>query len=489
MLRQFQSSGAQLLERAESPVMAFHEFYRDDVRPREHYLPMWEHIQRVGQQSLAAKARDAHLALHTDGVTFTVYSEGSEGIERVWPFDILPRVITADEWEQIEAGLKQRIRALNLFLKDIYHGQRILKDGVVPAELIYRGKDLCREIMDIDPPHDIYTHISGIDLIRDEEGRYLVLEDNLRTPSGVSYMIENRIIERRVLPELFSNYRVRRVEHYPELLLQALRYLSPRGAADAVVVVLTPGIFNSAYFEHSFLAKEMGVELAEGRDLVCKNDRVFLKTTLGLRQVDVVYRRVDDAFLDPLVFRADSTLGVAGLINAWRAGNVALVNAPGTGIADDKAVYAYVPDIIRYYLGEVPILPSVPTYQMTDPQDRAYVLDNMEKMVIKAVAESGGYGMLMGPSSTAMQRDSFTRKINDNPRNYIAQPVIQLSRHVCYLDNELESRHLDLRPFCIYGSDIEVVPGGLTRVAMKKGSLVVNSSQGGGSKDTWVLAE
>ncbi|MBK1718260.1 circularly permuted type 2 ATP-grasp protein [Thiocystis violacea] len=490
MLKQFQSGGAgQSQDRSEGPAMAYHEFYRDDFRPRDHYLPMWEHIQRAGQQSLAAKARDAHLALHNEGVTFTVYSDQDEGIERVWPFDILPRIITAAEWAPIEAGLKQRIRALNLFLKDIYHGQRILKDGVVPPELIYRGKDLRREIMDIDPPHDIYTHISGVDLIRDEEGRYLVLEDNLRTPSGVSYMIENRIIERRVLPEFFARYRVRRVEHYPERLLQALRYLSPRGAADAVVVVLTPGIFNSAYFEHTFLAKEMGVELAEGRDLVCRNDKVYLKTTLGLRQVDVVYRRIDDEYLDPLVFRSDSTLGVAGLINAWRAGNVALANAPGAGIADDKAVYAYVPDIIRYYLGETPILSSVPTYQMTDHQDRAYVLDNMQGMVIKAVAESGGYGMLMGPTSTAAQRDDFTRRIAANPRNYIAQPVVQISRHVCYLDGELESRHLDLRPFIIHGAEIEVVPGGLTRVAMTKGSLVVNSSQGGGSKDTWVLAD
>ncbi|MBK1720896.1 circularly permuted type 2 ATP-grasp protein [Thiocystis violacea] len=490
MLKQFQSGGGgQLLDRSEGPVMAFHEFYRDDFRPREHYLPMWEHIQRAGQQSLASKARDAQLALHNEGVTFTLYADEEAGVERVWPFDILPRIITAHEWAQIEAGLKQRIRALNLFLKDIYHGQRILKDGVVPPELIYRGKDLCREIMDIDPPHDIYIHISGVDLIRDEEGRYLVLEDNLRTPSGVSYMIENRIIERRILPEFFSSYRVRRVEHYPDLLLQALRYLSPRGPADAVVVVLTPGVFNSAYFEHSFLAREMGVELAEGRDLVCRNDKVYLKTTLGLRQVDVVYRRVDDEYLDPLVFRADSVLGVAGLINAWRAGNVALVNAPGTGIADDKAVYAYVPEIIRYYLGETPILPSVPTYQMTDHQDRAYVLDNMERMVIKSVAESGGYGMLMGPASTPAQRADFAQRINADPRNYIAQPVIQISRHICYLDGELESRHLDFRPFCIHGSEIDVVPGGLTRVAMTKGSLVVNSSQGGGSKDTWVLAD
>jgi len=486
-LRQFQTSIA--VSGSPPPTIAYHEFYRDDFRPREHYLPMWEHIQRTGQSLLEAKSREAHLTLHTEGVTFTVYSNQEEGIERVWPFDILPRILPAEEWRPLEAGLKQRIRALNLFLKDLYHGQRILKDGVVPPELIYRGKDFRREIMDIDASHDIYTHISGVDLIRDEEGRYLVLEDNLRTPSGVSYMIENRIVERRILPEFFSRYRVRRVEHYPALLLQALRYLSPRGEADATIVVLTPGIYNSAYFEHTFLAKEMGVELAEGRDLVCKNDKVYLKTTHGLRQVDVVYRRVDDDFLDPLVFRPDSVLGVAGIINAWRAGNVAIVNAPGSGIADDKAVYAYVPEIIRYYLGEAPILSNVPTYQMTNPEDQAFVLDNLERMVVKAVAESGGYGMLMGPTSTLAQRAEFAKKVQADPRNYIAQPVVQLSRHVCYLEGELESRHLDLRPFIIYGEDIEVVPGGLTRVAMTKGSLVVNSSQGGGSKDTWVLAD
>jgi len=302
-------------------------------------------------------------------------------------------------------------------------------------------------------------------------------------------MIENRVVERRILPEFFARYRVRRVEHYPALLLQALRHLSPQGKERANIVVLTPGIYNSAYFEHTFLAKEMGVELAEGRDLVCRNDKVYLKTTHGLSQVDVIYRRIDDDFLDPLVFRGDSVLGVAGVINAWRAGNVALVNAPGAGIADDKAVYTYVPEIIRYYLGEAPILAQVPTYQMTKPEDRTYVLDNLEQMVVKAVAESGGYGMLMGPSSTPNQRAEFARKIEADPRNYIAQPVVQLSRHVCYLDGELESRHLDLRPFIIYGDEIDVVPGGLTRVAMTKGSLVVNSSQGGGSKDTWVLAD
>jgi uncharacterized circularly permuted ATP-grasp superfamily protein len=418
-----------------------------------------------------------------------VYGESDEGIERIWPFDLIPRIITAPEWTKIESGLKQRVQALNLFLGDLYGEQRIIKDGVIPSELIYQGKDFRREIIGIVPQNGIYTHISGIDIIRDEQGEFLILEDNLRTPSGVSYMIENRVIERRILPEFFSKYRVRRVEHYPSLLLDALRALSPRGKECAEIVLLTPGIYNSAYFEHTFLAKEMGIELAEGRDMVTVNDIVYLKTTTGLQRVDVIYRRIDDDFLDPLIFRSDSSLGIAGVINAWRAGNVAIVNAPGSGIADDKAVYPYVPDIIRYYLGQQPILKNVPTYQMTNVQDREYVFDNMERMVIKAVSESGGYGMLMGPSSTPALRREFVDKVLENPRNYIAQPVVYLSRHTCYMDGELEARHLDLRPFVIYGEEIEVVPGGLTRVALRKGSLVVNSSQGGGSKDTWVLAE
>ncbi len=467
--------------------MPYHEFYLDDFQPRTHYLPLWEHIRKTGQSALAAKAHEAHLALQAEGVTFTVYDDDA-GVERVWPFDLIPRIITAAEWSSIEEGLKQRTRALNLFLSDLYHDRRVVKDGVVPPDLVLEGKDYLPELSGIDPPRAIYTHIGGIDLIRDESGRYLVLEDNLRTPSGVSYMIENRVIERHVLPEFFAQYRVRRVEHYPALLLQALRSLSPRLPNEAEVVLLTPGPYNSAYFEHTFLAKEMGVELVEGRDLVAVDDVIYMKTTKGLRQVDVVYRRIDDAFLDPSCFRSDSVLGVAGIIDAWRAGNVAIANAPGAGIADDKAVYPFVPDIIRYYLGERPILENVPTYQMVRPDERAFVLDNLKTMVVKEVSGSGGHGMLMGPTSTPALRAEFASKIEANPRNYIAQPVVGLSRHVCYLDGELESRHIDLRPFVIYGEGIEVVPGGLTRVALTKGSLVVNSSQGGGSKDTWVLA-
>ncbi len=469
--------------------LAYHEFYRDHFDPRDHYRPLWEHIRRAGQSLLSDKNREAHLALRTDGVTFTVYGDEDEGIERVWPLDLLPRIIPSSEWAPIESGLKQRVRALNCFLQDVYGKQTLLRDGVVPAELIHRGRDYRPEIVGIEPPLGIYIHISGIDLVRDASGRYLVLEDNLRTPSGVSYMIENRIVERRTLPEFFARYRVRRVEHYPALLSEALRALSPRGKQAATVVLLTPGIYNAAYFEHTFLAREMGIELAEGRDLVCIDDVLYLKTTFGLERVDVLYRRIDDDYLDPLCFRPDSTLGVAGIVNAWRAGNVAIVNAPGTGIADDKAIYPYVPDIIRYYLGEEPILDNVPTYRMTIPEERAWVLDHLDRVVVKAVSESGGYGMLMGPSATAALRAEFAQSIQADPRNYIAQPVIPLSRHLCWLDGELEARHIDLRPFVIHGPDIHVVPGGLTRVALTKGSLVVNSSQGGGSKDTWVLAD
>ena len=467
----------------------FHEFYRDNFEPRGHYRPLWDHIRTAGQNLLREKTHQAHLALRNDGVTFRVYSDQKEGVERVWPFDLLPRIIPAREWRTIEAGLKQRVSALNLFLNDIYHGQRIIKDGVLPAELIYRSRDFRLPLMDHNPPGDIYVHIAGIDLIRDERGRYVVLEDNLRTPSGVSYLIENRMVTRQILPEFFTRYRVRRIEHYPALLLDAMRHMSPRGADEAVVVVLTPGIHNSAYFEHTFLAKEMGVELAEGRDLVVKEHAVYLKTTHGLRRVDVIYRRVDDDYLDPLSGNSDSILGVAGIINAWRSGNVAIVNAPGTGVADDKAVYPYVPDMIRYYLGEVPILHNVQTHQLTDEDDRQYVLDNLAHLVVKPVSESGGYGLFIGPASTSGERKRVSEAILRDPRNYIAQPVVQLSTHLCYLNGELESRHVDLRPFVVVGKDVQVIPGGLTRVALTKGSLVVNSSQGGGSKDTWVLAE
>ncbi len=490
MYRQFRPGGGQLQPGAPpKSIVPYHELFDADFRPRSHYRQLWEHLQRLGQIHLETKARAAQRALRTDGATFTADSGQEAGVEDVGPFDILPRIIPAAEWRPLEAGIKQRVRALNLFLKDIYHHQCILKDGVVPSELIYRGKDFRKEVMDVVPPLDIYTHICGVELIRDEAGRYLVLEDNLRTPSGVHYMIENRAVQRRALPELFARYRVRRIEHYPERLLRALRQLSPRGEDAATIVVLTPGIHNSAFVEHSFLAREMGVELAEGHDLICRNDKVYLKTTHGLRQVDVIYRRIDDDYLDPAVFRPDSLLGVPGIISAWRAGQVALANAPGSGIADDRAVYAYVPEIIRYYLGESALLQSVPTYQMTDPQDRTYVLDNLDKMVIKTVSGSGGHGMLMGPNATLAERAEIAQAILEEPRNYVAQPVIQISRHTCLHNGALESRHLGLRPFVIYGKEIEVVPGALARVAMRSDPLVVSPFHGGGSKDTWVLAD
>ena len=475
-------AGAALVERA------FSELDGDGTTPREHYRVLWDQLRDMGAGALAAKSREVARALRADGVTFRVAADAEESGERVWPFDVIPRIVPAREWARIEAGLVQRVRALNLFLHDVYHGQRILKDGVVPPVLVYQGRDLRRDVMGVDPPGGVYTHVSGIDLVRDEHGDYLVLEDNLRTPSGASYMLENRRIARRVLPELFARHRVRPIEDYPARLLSALRCLAPRGARDAVVVLLTPGAYNPAYFEHVFLARAMGIELVEGRDLVVVDQIVYLKTTRGLRRVDVVYRRIDDAFLDPLCGRADSLVGVAGIVNAWRAGNVAIANAPGSGIADDKAIHPYVPAMIRYYLGEPPLLANVPTYQMTDPEERRFALAHLEEVVVKTVSESGGYGMLIGPTSTPAQRVDVARAILEHPRNYVAQPVVPLSRHVCWLGGRLESRHIDLRPFAISGEDVDVVPGGLTRVALGRGSLVVNSSQGGGSKDTWVLA-
>ncbi len=476
-------------------VVAYDEFFDKDLRPRDHYAAMWEHIRQTGQDVLETKSREAQLRLYAEGVGFRMHAARSEDAARPsrfhpmprTSFDLVPRIVTSDEWETIETGLRQRVRALNLFLKDVYGRQEILKDGVVPPALIYDGKDFRRELMDVVPPGDVYIHVSGIDLIRDEGGRYLVLEDNLRTPSGAREMVENRTVERRVLPELFARYRVRPVEQYPDLLLRALRSLSPRGEARANILVLHPGVFDSSYYELGFLAKAMGVPLVAARDLLCRDAKLYRRTESGLQRVDVIYRGLEDDRLDPALSKRGARLGIAGLVDAWRAGNITIANAPGTGIADDKAVYAYVPDIIRYYLGEAPILDNVPTYQMTDCQDQAFTLDNLERMVVKAVTETDGE-LLMGPLSTPAQRAELQAKIRENPRNYIAQPVIQLSRHLCYQDGELEARHLDLRPFVIYGRDIEVIPGGLTRVATGEGSLVVSSAQSL-SKDTWVLAD
>ena len=422
----------------------------------------------------------------SQGITFTVYS-GDEGTERIMPFDLIPRIIPADEWAVIERGLIQRITALNLFLHDVYHDQRIIKEGIIPAEIISSAKNFRPELVGLDVPHNIYIHICGTDLIRGADGRYMVLEDNGRCPSGVSYLLENRQAMKRVFPKLFNRYAVRPVDRYPQELLAALRHVAPHGKPDPTVVVLTPGIFNSAYFEHSFLARAMGIEIVVGPDLVVENSRVFMKTTKGLKQVDVIYRRIDDDFLDPTVFRKDSVLGVPGIVEAYRAGNVNLANAIGTGVADDKVTYYFVPAMIKFYLGEEPILPNVETFLSAVESDRRYILANLEKLVVKAANESGGYGMMIGPHATKEEIEKFRAAIIADPRGYIAQPVINLSRSPCSCDGAIEGRHIDLRPYILAGEKTTIIPGGLTRVAMRKGSLVVNSSQGGGSKDTWVL--
>jgi uncharacterized circularly permuted ATP-grasp superfamily protein len=422
------------------------------------------------------------------GITFNVYGD-SAGTERAFPFDLIPRIVRAQEWERIERGLKQRITVLNQFIDDIYHGQKILKDKVIPEEVIESAIFFRPQCAGINPPNGVWCHITGTDLVRHGDGEIYVLEDNLRVPSGVSYVLENRDLMKRTFPQVFEGLRIRPVDEYPSLLLETLETMAPGGGrGKPQVVLLTAGMYNSAYFEHSFLAQQMGIPLVEGRDLVVENKYVYMKTTMGLRRVDVIYRRIDDDFLDPEAFREDSLLGVPGVMAAFRAGNVALANAPGNGVADDKVVYAYVPDMIKYYLGEDPILPNVPTYLCWRDQDRKYVLENLDKLVVKAANEAGGYGMLVGPHATEAQRAEFAGKITAAPRNYIAQPTLALSRVPTLVGDHLEGRHVDLRPYVLYGKEIRVIPGGLTRVALRKGSLVVNSSQGGGSKDTWVMA-
>jgi uncharacterized circularly permuted ATP-grasp superfamily protein len=466
----------------------FHdEMFNADGTPRSYARLLFERIASVGDAELRRYQQTAEQSLFRMGITFNVYGDEA-GTEKIFPFDIIPRIIPADEWTQIERGLRQRVHALNLFIDDIYHKQQILKDNVVPQELILSARSFRRACVGLNPPHGIWCHITGTDLVRHNDGRYYVLEDNLRCPSGVSYVLQNREIMKRTFPQIFDRSNVRPVGDYASHLLRTLQDLAPEHITSPTVAVLTPGIYNSAYFEHAFLAKFMGVELVEGRDLVVTNGYVMMRTTKGLERVDVIYRRIDDDFLDPKTFRPDSMLGVSGLVDCYRSGRVALANAPGTGIADDKVVYAYVPKIIKYYLGEDPILPNVPTYVCWEEADRKYVLDNLDKLVVKAANESGGYGMLVGPHSTAEQRRKFTDLINADPRNYIAQPTLALSRVPVIVEDHFEGRHVDLRPYVLYGKDIFVLPGGLTRVALKKGSLVVNSSQGGGSKDTWVLS-
>lgn len=454
--------------------------------PRPHYELLNARLNELGPAEIDARQQSADAIFLQQGITFTVYG-AEEGTEKIFPYDVLPRLITADEWETLERGLTQRITALNLFLHDLYHEARILNDGIIPADLIYSCKHFRREMRGVNVPGGNYLTVVGSDLIRTPDGKFAVLEDNLRVPSGVSYMLANRQVMKQVFPVLFRNYGVRSNEHYCQDLLACLREIAPVSMAAANIILLTPGVYNSAYYEHAFLARRMGIQLAEGRDLVVHDNVVFQRTTSGLRRVDVIYRRIDDDFIDPVAYRPDSLLGVPGIMNAYRAGNVVLANALGTGVADDKAVYAYVPEIIRYYLQEDPIVDNVETYVLERASERDHVLKNLDKLVVKAVGESGGYGMLIGPHSTRAQQDEFRSLILANPRNYIAQPTISLSVAPCFLNNTIEPRHIDLRIYVLNGRKVRITPGGLTRVALKKGSLVVNSSQGGGSKDTWVL--
>jgi uncharacterized circularly permuted ATP-grasp superfamily protein len=465
----------------------YDEMFETGGQPRPHAGLLLETVERLSDGHLLRYKHAAERLLLQMGITFNVYGD-SAGTERIFPFDLIPRIVAADEWNHIERGLKQRVHALNSFIDDIYHDQKILANGVIPRDVILSAASYRKQCHGLNPPRRVWCHVTGTDLVRGGDGRYYVLEDNLRVPSGVSYVLENREVLKRIFPAVFEGLSVRPVAEYPSRLLETLESIAPLAVANPRVVLLTPGIYNSAYFEHSFLAQQMGVQLVEGRDLVVEGGDVFMRTTKGMERVDVIYRRIDDDFLDPQAFRPDSLLGVPGLMSAYKNGRVALANAPGNGVADDKVIYAYVPDMIRYYEGEDPILPNVPTYLCWRESDRAYVLEHLAELVVKAANESGGYGMLVGPHSTAAEREEFARRIQAEPRNYIAQPTLALSRVPTIVDDHFEGRHVDLRPYVLCGKEIYVVPGGLTRVAMKKGSLVVNSSQGGGSKDTWVLS-
>ncbi len=466
----------------------FDEMFAAPEEVRPHYSKLLARFKEMAPDEFERKSQLAASTFLTQGITFTVYND-DQGTERIFPFDLVPRIIPAKEWETVERGLVQRITALNLFLHDIYHSQNILRDGVIPKQLIWEAAHFRPEFMHFDVPRNIYIHICGTDLVRDGDGNYLVLEDNARCPSGVSYVLENRQAMKRVFPTLLGQYQVRPVEDYSQELLNVLRYVAPHAKAEPTVVLLTPGTYNSAYFEHSFLARSMGIEIVEGRDLVVQGGKVFMRTTMGLKQVDVIYRRIDDDFLDPQVFRKDSGLGAFGLVDAYRQGNVSLANAIGTGIADDKVVYHYVPKMIRYYLDQDPILPNVPTYLASVKEDLAYILEHIPELVVKAANESGGYGMLVGTQATKKECEEFREKVRANPRNYIAQPVIPLSRSPSFCGEKMEGRHVDLRPYILYGEKVKIIPGGLTRVALTRGSLVVNSSQGGGSKDTWIIED
>ena len=466
----------------------FDEMFTPDGRARPAVQMLVERIEGFPEGELTRRQIAAEHALLRMGITFNVYAD-EQGIEKIFPFDLIPRIIDADEWSWIERGLKQRIHALNLFIDDVYHDQKILKDSVVPADVVRSSERYLQQCVGLNPPRGIWCHITGTDLVRDGDGQIYVLEDNLGCPSGVSYVVENRQVMKRTFPQLFGMSQIQPVEDYPSQLLNMLRYLVTDRTASPEVAVLTPGIYNSAYFEHSFLAQQMGAALVEGRDLVVMDGFVHMRTTKGFERVDVLYRRINDDFLDPKVFNPESVLGVPGLMEVYKAGRIALVNAPGTCVADDKVVCSFVPKIIKYYLGEDIIVPNVPTYMCWEDTDRKYVLEHLDELVVKEANQSGGYGMLIGPHATKAEHEEFARRIKDNPRNYIAQPTLALSRVPVLIDDHFEGRHVDLRPFILYGEEIYVLPGGLTRVALKKGSLVVNSSQGGGSKDTWVLSD
>ncbi len=466
----------------------FNEMYDAAGAVRPHYRAYADWLAATAPERIVRKRAEAVIAFHRVGITFAVYGEEA-GKERLIPFDIIPRIIPAKEWKTLQQGLRQRVKALNAFLHDIYHDQHILDAGHIPREQVLNNAQFRPEMKGIDVPAGIYAHIAGVDLVRAGEGEFYVLEDNLRVPSGVSYMIEDRKMMMRLFPELFSRQKIAPVQHYPDMLLENLRTVAPQGVQNPTVVLLTPGAYNSAYFEHTFLAQQMGVELVEGRDLFVKDETVYMRTTQGPQRVDVIYRRLDDDFLDPLAFRKDSMLGVPGLLTAYRAGNVTLANAIGTGVADDKSIYPYVPEMIRFYLGEEPILNNVPTYMLRKPDDLKYVLDHLPELVVKEVHGAGGYGMLVGPASTTGQIEAFRQRIIAAPEKYIAQPTLALSNCPTFVESGIAPRHLDLRPFVLSGKTIDMVPGGLTRVALREGSLVVNSSQGGGTKDTWVLED
>ncbi|WP_437206140.1 circularly permuted type 2 ATP-grasp protein [Planctomicrobium sp. SH664] len=466
----------------------YDELFYENGTPRPGGRLLIEKINSLPPGELKKRQAAIERALLRMGITFAVYGD-TQGTEKIFPFDVVPRIIEPFEWRHIEAGLKQRIKALNLFIDDIYHDQTIVEEGIIPRPLLEKAQSYREVCRGLKPPRGIWCHITGTDLVRHGDGAIYVLEDNLRCPSGVSYVLQNRLVMKRSFPQVFAASKVRPVTDYPSRLYETLAHLAPDHVSEPTIVVLSPGIYNSAYYEHSFLAQQMGVELVEGRDLAVKDGFVFMRTTDGFQRVDVIYRRIDDDFLDPLAFRADSMLGVPGLMDVYRKGRVAMANAPGTGIADDKVIYAFVPDMIRYYLNEEPILPNVPTYVCEREEDRKYVLDHLPELVVKAANEAGGYGMLVGPHSTKEDQERFAHLIRENPRNYIAQPTLSLSRVPTLCDSTIEGRHVDLRPYILYGKSIWVLPGGLTRVALRKGSLVVNSSQGGGSKDTWVVAQ